>query len=71
MTNLHISFTGEYHNTLDQKNRLNIPAKFRKVLDPVNGLGNVKTMMSFLETVYVWIVGIMVEDQKEDKVETT
>ena len=31
-----ISFTGEYHNSLDQKNRLNIPAKFRKVLDPVN-----------------------------------
>ena len=37
MTNtLHISFTGEYHNSLDQKNRLNIPAKFRKVLDPIN-----------------------------------
>ena len=37
MTNtLHISFTGEYYNSLDQKNRLNIPAKFRKVLDPVN-----------------------------------
>ena len=33
---LHISFTGEYQNSLDQKNRLNIPAKFRKVLDPVN-----------------------------------
>ena len=31
-----ISFTGEYHKSLDQKNRLNIPAKFRKVLDPVN-----------------------------------
>ena len=37
MTNtLQISFTGEYHNSLDTKNRLNIPAKFRKVLDPVN-----------------------------------
>ena len=37
MTNtLNISFTGEYHNSLDTKNRLNIPAKFRKVLDPVN-----------------------------------
>ena len=37
MTNtLHISFTGEYHNFLDTKNRLNIPAKFRKVLDPIN-----------------------------------
>ena len=37
MTNkLQISFTGEYHNSLDQKNRLNIPAKFRKVLDPIN-----------------------------------
>ena len=33
---LHISFTGEYQNSLDQKNRLNIPAKFRKVLNPVN-----------------------------------
>ena len=33
---LHISFTGEYYNSLDQKNRLNIPAKFRKVLNPVN-----------------------------------
>ena len=33
---LHISFTGEYQNSLDQKKRLNIPAKFRKVLDPVN-----------------------------------
>ena len=30
------SFTGEYNNSLDSKNRLNIPAKFRKVLDPVN-----------------------------------
>ena len=37
MTNtLHISFTGEYYNFLDTKNRLNIPAKFRKVLDPIN-----------------------------------
>ena len=37
MTNtLHISFTGEYNNFLDPKNRLNIPAKFRKVLDPIN-----------------------------------
>ena len=33
---VHISFTGEFHNSLDQKSRLNIPAKFRKVLDPVN-----------------------------------
>lgn len=33
---LNISFTGEYHNSLDQKNRLNIPAKFRKVLNPIN-----------------------------------
>ena len=30
------SFTGEYHNSLDGKNRLNIPAKFRRALDPVN-----------------------------------
>ena len=33
---LYHSFTGEYNNALDGKNRLNIPAKFRKVLDPVN-----------------------------------
>ena len=33
---VHISFTGEYYNSLDQKSRLNIPAKFRKVLHPVN-----------------------------------
>ena len=30
------SFTGEYTNSLDSKNRLNIPAKFRKSLDPIN-----------------------------------
>ena len=33
---LYQSFTGEYNNSLDGKNRLNIPAKFRKALDPVN-----------------------------------
>ena len=33
---LYQSFTGEYNNALDGKNRLNIPAKFRKALDPVN-----------------------------------
>ena len=33
---LYQSFTGEYRNSLDSKNRLNIPAKFRKALDPVN-----------------------------------
>ena len=33
---LYQSFTGEYNNALDEKNRLNIPAKFRKALDPVN-----------------------------------
>ena len=33
---LYQSFTGEYNNSLDSKNRLNIPAKFRKSLDPVN-----------------------------------
>ncbi len=36
MTNLNISFTGEYRFAIDQKGRLNIPAKFRKALDPVN-----------------------------------
>ncbi len=34
--NIHISFTGEYHNSIDQKNRFNIPAKFRKALSPIN-----------------------------------
>ena len=33
---LYQSFTGEYNNSLDSKNRLNIPAKFRKALDPAN-----------------------------------
>ena len=33
---LYQSFTGEYNNSLDEKNRLNIPAKFRKALDPIN-----------------------------------
>ena len=36
MNTLYQSFTGEYNNSLDGKSRLNIPAKFRKVLDPVN-----------------------------------
>ena len=30
------SFTGEYNNSLDGKNRMNIPAKFRKSLDSIN-----------------------------------
>ena len=29
-------FSGEYSNILDTKNRVNIPAKFRKALDPIN-----------------------------------
>jgi len=36
MNALKLSFTGEYSNFLDQKNRLSIPAKFRSSLDPVN-----------------------------------
>ena len=31
-----MSFTGEYNNSLDQKNRLSVPAKFRKTLKPIN-----------------------------------
>ena len=33
---INISFTGEYYNTLDSKNRLSIPAKFRRALNPIN-----------------------------------
>ena len=33
---LYQSFTGEFNNSLDDKNRMNIPAKFRKALDPIN-----------------------------------
>ena len=31
-----MSFTGEYNNSLDQKNRLSVPVKFRKTLKLVN-----------------------------------
>ena len=31
-----MSFTGEYSNIIDQKNRLSIPAKYRKTLDIIN-----------------------------------
>ena len=31
-----MSFTGEYNNTIDQKNRLIIPAKYRKSLGTLN-----------------------------------
>ena len=31
-----MSFTGEYKNLLDQKNRLSIPAKYRNFLNPIN-----------------------------------
>ena len=33
---MNLSFTGEYKYSIDQKSRLNIPAKFRKALDPNN-----------------------------------
>ena len=36
MNNLNISFTGEYQYAIDNKGRLNIPAKFRKALHPDN-----------------------------------
>ena len=35
-SNLNISFTGEACNSIDQKNRLSIPAKYRKALSPIN-----------------------------------
>ena len=35
-SNLNISFTGETYNSVDQKNRLSIPAKYRKALSPIN-----------------------------------
>ena len=36
MSSIKLRFSGEYSNTLDLKNRVNIPAKFRKALDPIN-----------------------------------
>ena len=36
MTSIKPRFAGEYNKTLDLKNRVNIPAKFRKALDPIN-----------------------------------
>ena len=36
MNSIKLRFAGEYLNTLDSKNRVNIPAKFRKALDPIN-----------------------------------
>ena len=36
MNSIKLRFSGEYANTLDLKNRVNIPAKFRKALDPIN-----------------------------------
>ena len=36
MNNTNLSFTGEYQYSLDKKNRLIIPAKFRKALGSVN-----------------------------------
>ena len=36
MNSIKLRFAGEYSNTLDLKNRVNIPSKFRKALDPIN-----------------------------------
>ena len=36
MQELNISFTGEYQYSIDNKGRLNIPAKFRKALNTIN-----------------------------------
>ena len=35
-TNINISFTGEFRNNIDQKNRLSIPVKYRRSLLPEN-----------------------------------
>ena len=36
MENMNLSFTGEFEYSLDQKNRLIIPARFRKSLSDIN-----------------------------------
>ena len=36
MNKINISFTGEFLNSIDSKNRINIPAKHRNSLDPSN-----------------------------------
>ena len=36
MKNINLSFTGEYEYSLDTKNRLIIPARFRKALSSIN-----------------------------------
>ncbi len=36
MSKIKLRFSGEYHNSLDSKNRVNVPAKFRKALDSAN-----------------------------------
>ena len=41
MKEINISFTGEYNYTIDNKGRLNIPAKYRRSLHP----GNDKTFI--------------------------
>ena len=41
LSNINMSFTGEFYNIVDQKNRLSIPAKYRKTLD----LSNDKTFV--------------------------
>ncbi|UCH11316.1 MAG: division/cell wall cluster transcriptional repressor MraZ [Fidelibacterota bacterium] len=52
------SFTGSYHYTIDAKGRVNIPAKMRKALNPVNDRTFVATRGSdpciILYPVEVW-----------------
>ena len=36
MSKIKLRFTGEYQNSLDQKNRVNVPSKFRNALSPSN-----------------------------------
>ena len=52
-----MSFTGEYNNIIDQKNRLSIPAKFRKSLAEKNKKTFVLTR-GFDQCLFLYPVGL-------------